>query len=231
MLRRGWRHHVGGVSASATTQTSFSWQKRRAPPLPGIVVLRRQLLCPLALVNVDKQVVPADDVPFRTPKRKSARLKPAVDAIERSARTSNSKGSPDAIEWLKSSTTRGRSSGCVMPPVPERLSSSIVPAEVLEDLAVDDSTSPLGVKAATNPGMQSTIRRGSRSLSRSASLAMASSRVRAASSAADLTGASMSHLRRARAAPLARAGGKHRLSEPHPRPGHTITQGVSAALD
>jgi hypothetical protein len=47
-----------------------------------------------------------------------------------------------------------------MPLVPQRLSSSIVPAEVLEDLAVDDSTSPLGVKAATNPGMQSTIRRG-----------------------------------------------------------------------
>ena len=39
---------------------------------------------PLALVDVDEQVVPADDLPVRIPKRKSARLKPPVDAIETS---------------------------------------------------------------------------------------------------------------------------------------------------
>ena len=43
------------------------------------------LLGALALVDVDEQVVPADDVAVRIPERKSARLKPAVDAIETSS--------------------------------------------------------------------------------------------------------------------------------------------------
>src|SRR5687767_12502911 len=38
----------------------------------------------LPLVDVDEQVVPADNVPVRIPKRKAARLKPAVDTIETS---------------------------------------------------------------------------------------------------------------------------------------------------
>src|SRR6185295_11903345 len=42
----------------------------------------QRLLRPFALVNVNEQVVPADDVPVRIPKRESAGLKPAVDAIE-----------------------------------------------------------------------------------------------------------------------------------------------------
>ena len=51
-----------------------------------IALARREgLLGALALVDVDEQVVPADDVPVRIPKRKSARLKPAVDAIETSS--------------------------------------------------------------------------------------------------------------------------------------------------
>ncbi len=42
------------------------------------------LLGTFALVNVDQQVVPADDVTVRVAKRESAGLKPAVDAIETS---------------------------------------------------------------------------------------------------------------------------------------------------
>ena len=40
------------------------------------------LLGVFALVNVDQQVVPADDLTVRVAKRESAGLKPAVDAIE-----------------------------------------------------------------------------------------------------------------------------------------------------
>jgi hypothetical protein len=43
------------------------------------------LLGALALVDIDEQVVPADDMAVRIPKRKSAGLKPAVDAIETSS--------------------------------------------------------------------------------------------------------------------------------------------------
>jgi len=42
------------------------------------------LLGAFAFVDVDEQVVPADNVPVGIPKRKAARLKPAVDAIETS---------------------------------------------------------------------------------------------------------------------------------------------------
>ena len=42
------------------------------------------LLGAFALVNVDEQVVPADDVPVGIAKGKSARPKPVVDAIETS---------------------------------------------------------------------------------------------------------------------------------------------------
>src|SRR5688572_9915341 len=83
-----------------------------------------------------------------------------------------------------------------MPPVPQCLSSSIVLPKYSQIGRLTNSRAPLGVKTATNPGMPSTIRRDSRSLSRSASLAMPSSNERAAPSAAHLTDASTSHLHR-----------------------------------
>ena len=43
---------------------------------------RDRFLGALAIVDVDKQVVPADNAPVGIPKRKSAGLKPAIDAVE-----------------------------------------------------------------------------------------------------------------------------------------------------
>ena len=40
------------------------------------------LLGPLAFVNIDQEVVPADDMSVRIPERKSTGLKPAIGAIE-----------------------------------------------------------------------------------------------------------------------------------------------------
>ena len=55
-----------------------------------------------------------------------------------------------------------------MPPVPQRFSSSNVLPKYSKIGRLTNSSSPPGVKAAMKPGMLSTIRRDSRSLSRSA---------------------------------------------------------------
>ena len=75
------------------------------------LALPQRLLGAFALVNVDEQVVPVDDTPIRIPKRKSARLKPAIGAIETSSADFDLKGFADAIDRVKTSTARGRSSG------------------------------------------------------------------------------------------------------------------------
>src|SRR5262245_41931940 len=45
----------------------------------------QSLLAAFQVVDVDEQVIPADDVSVGVAKRKSARLKPAVNAIESSS--------------------------------------------------------------------------------------------------------------------------------------------------
>ena len=104
-----------------------------------IALARREgLLGALALVDVDEQVVPADDVPVRIAKRKSARLKPAVDAIERRARYFELEGvtGRDRMrEDLDDARKILRMNRAVGPPVLQLLQRL---AEVLEDLAVDE---------------------------------------------------------------------------------------------
>jgi hypothetical protein len=53
------------------------------PPSPAVVSLTDEsTLRALAFIDVDEQVVPADDPLARVPKRKATRLKPPVDAVE-----------------------------------------------------------------------------------------------------------------------------------------------------
>ena len=92
-----------------------------------------------SLVDVDEQAVPADNAPVRIPKRKSARLKPAIDAIETSSADFEVEGdAPDAIDWeqdLDGAWKILRMSYLVGLPVLDLLERL---AEVLEDLVVGD---------------------------------------------------------------------------------------------
>src|SRR5262249_31382484 len=55
--------------------------KHRPPPL---LALAQGFFGALSIVNIDKQVVPADDAPIGGPQRKSARREPAIGTIEAS---------------------------------------------------------------------------------------------------------------------------------------------------
>ena len=131
----------------------------------------QRLLGALALVDVDEQVEPADNVPVRIPKRKSARLKPAVDAIEASRTDFELEGFTGRDRMGEALDDAWKILGMSQPPDPQRLSSSNVLPKYSRTCRLTNSTSPPGVKAAMSPGMLSTIRRDSRSLSRSASSA------------------------------------------------------------
>ena len=73
------------ISSVATRQEKLPTRLSSWPSARNASLSPQFLLGPFALVDVDQQVVPADDVPVRIPKRKSAGLKPAVDAIETSS--------------------------------------------------------------------------------------------------------------------------------------------------
>jgi hypothetical protein len=76
---------VEELGASIESRRPGQRRNRVDDELEIMLARRESLLSAFALVNVDEQVVPADDVPVRVPNRKSARLEPAVDAIETSS--------------------------------------------------------------------------------------------------------------------------------------------------
>src|SRR5918995_7505723 len=76
---------VEELGASIRTRRPGQRRDRVDDELEVTLARGERLLGAFALIDVDEQVVPADDVPVRIPKRRSARLNPAVDTIKASS--------------------------------------------------------------------------------------------------------------------------------------------------
>ena len=102
-----------------------------------------------------------------TPRLSNHRYSPS----KRRRRSSKWKGIPEAIALLKSSRTRGRSSGCTASFVPQFFSHSSDRPKYSRTWRLTVSSSPFGAMTATRPAIPSIAERALRSLSRSASCA------------------------------------------------------------